>query len=634
MLLRTFTLMVCLLSSIHLQANTANPSLAWQQQADRLALHTHPVWLKLLHYEQDFTEQSGYRSAINSASFFQALDGYTQPKTELIANIQAFFLPVASDPDSHAQCRFPGRYLWLKQRIAESSPRGIRSPDDVICPAYNQWSDNNSITSLSVIYATGYLGNPASFYGHTFLKFNTTGATSSLLDKTINYGAVVPDAENPVTYIFKGIFGGYIGGFSEVDYYFQNNNYGENELRDLWEYQLNLKSDSTQLVVAHTWEVIKKEYTYFFFRKNCAYRMAELIEVIEDVKIITPHVVTMPQALIQSIEDAEVDGKPFVKAVKYHPSRQTKLYEKYLSLNTDEKELVHRIVSHPEQLNAPDFQQRPVLSKQLIVDTLLDYLQFIRSPEERATDVTTPFYRRVLKERYRMPPGEPALTKRTGSPPHQGRSPSLLQASVIHNAESGDGLLLSLRPAYYDVLDSDNSHVRDSALTMGKVELIRFEDQSLDLRSLTLVEIESINGAVTGLPQDNGSGWRLKAGLEQHDLACDSCLIVRGQAYYGYSRRISSNVLLGGYAGGQLQENVQNNGHARAAATLFTNFTIGPNLSARLQLDAIKALDGHQQEQYNIGIQARQRLGQNTDVRFSYQKDRAEEFTVTFGYYF
>ncbi|MCO4757119.1 MAG: DUF4105 domain-containing protein [Oceanospirillaceae bacterium] len=634
MLLRTFTLMVCLLSSLHLQANTADPSWAWQQQADRLALQRHPVWLKLLHYEQDFTEKSGYRSAIHSTSFFQAEDGYTQPNAELIADIQAFFKPVESDPDTHAQCRFPARYMWLKQQIVQGSQSTIQSPEDLICPAYSQWTDNNSVTSLSVIYATGYLGNPASFYGHTFLKFNTTGSASSLLDKTINYGAVVPDAENPITYIFKGIFGGYIGGFSEVDYYFQNNNYGENELRDLWEYQLNLKSDSTQLVVAHTWEVIKKEYTYFFFRKNCAYRMAELIEVIEDVKIITPHMITMPQALIQSITSAEVDGSPLVKAVNYHPSRQTKLYEKYLSLNADEKEIVHRIVSHPEQLDAPDFQQRPVLSKQLIVDTLLDYLQFIRSPEERATDVTTPFYRRVLKERYRMPPGEPNIIKRSGSPPHQGRDPSLIQIAVVHNSESENGLLLSLRPAYYDVLDSDNSHVRDSALTMGKIELIRSEDKGTDLRSLTLVEIESINGAVTGLPEDNGSGWRLKAGLEQHDLACDSCLILRGQAYYGYSRRISSNVLLGGYAGGQLQENVQNNGHARAVATLFTNLAAGSNLSARLHLDAIKALDGNRQEQYNIGIQARQRLSQNTDIRFSYQKDRAEEFALTFGYYF
>lgn len=629
MLLRIFALLACLILSLQLHANTTDPASAWQQQAQRLTLDSHPVWLKLLHYEKDTPLSSGYTSAIHSASFFNAADGMTNPKAELSATIQAFFTPPTDNADKHPQCQFPARYLWLKQQIPTQS-----GPEDIQCPAFNNWTDNNAITSLSVIYATGYLGNPASFYGHTFLKFNTLNNTSALLDKTINYGAVVPDAENPVTYIFKGVFGGYIGGFSEVGYHFQNNNYSENELRDLWEYQLDLTPDSTRLVVAHTWEILKKEYTYFFFRKNCAYRMAELIEVVEGINIITPHLVTLPQALIKNIQNARIEDRPLVKAIQYHPSRQTKLYEKYLTLNADEKQWVHQIVYSPDRLNDPAFQQRSVASKQLIIDTLLDYLQFVRSPKERAENITTPFYRKVLKTRYQLPPGAPDIAKHSGSPPHQGRNPSLLQTAVTHNSVLGSGLQISLRPAYYDVLDADNSHVRDSALTMGKLELVASESKDITLRSLTFVEIESINGAVTGLPEDNGNGWRLKVGLEQHDLACDDCLTLRGQAYYGYSKRVNAHLLLGGYVGGQLQENVQNNGHARAVTTLFTNLFASQSLSARLNIDAIKALDGNQQTQYNIGIYARQRLSQNTDIRVSYQKDRAEEFTLSFGYYF
>lgn len=43
----------------------------------------------------------------------------------------------------------------------------------------------------------------------------------------------MPDDENPVFYVFKGVFGGYEGGFSNTEYYHHNHNYGETELRDL-----------------------------------------------------------------------------------------------------------------------------------------------------------------------------------------------------------------------------------------------------------------------------------------------------------------------------------------------------------------------------------------------------------------
>lgn len=624
---------VLILLGVWLSLSTCNVSAAdteaWLQKAASLRLAEDPTWLKLGHYESGAAALSGYTSAIHSDSFFLSDIGQFDPRAELQATIGALYEPETPDSNSHAQCLFPARYLWLKRKLgSESAPR------EVPCPEFTQWTANNSISSVSVVYATGYLGNPASFYGHTFLKFNSSDESSEFLDAAINYGAVVPDGEDPIRYIFKGIFGGYIGGFSEVAYYFHNNNYGENELRDLWEYQLNLSQEDVRIIVAHAWEVLKKEYTYFFFRKNCAYRMAELLEVAEGVQVLRPHLMTMPQALIKAISTAEVKGEPLLRTVKYRPSRQVKLYEKYQTLSLEEQRLVHELVGGAVQLSDPAFQQRTVQSRQLIADVLLDYLQYIRSPEERAENVMSPFYRQVLRERYVLPPGVTTAKPWAGAPPHVGRAPSLVQLAATYNTVHEEGVRLTLRPAYYDVLDGDRSHIRDSALTMGQIVIENTRKQGARLRALTVVEIESTNGAVTGLPKDDGESWRIKAVLEPADLACSSCLIARGQAGYGYARRLGANLLAGGYIGLQLQEKYQDSGYMQVSLSAFANIFTGQNFSARVGIETLSSLDDDMHGHLQAALLTRYRLSQNADIRLSYRKDVAEEFTLSAGYFF
>lgn len=614
------------LTTCNVMADSAE---VWLQQAQQLRLAEDPTWLKLGHYESGAVSSREYISAIHSDSFFLSDAGSADPAAELVATIRSFYEPQPADSNSHAQCLFPARYLWLKTKLEPDY-----APKEVRCPEFAEWTVNNTISSISVVYATGYLGNPASFYGHTFLKFNSSEDGSEFLDSAINYGAVVPDGEDPVRYIFKGIFGGYIGGFSEVAYYFHNNNYGENELRDLWEYRLSLSPESVQLIVAHAWEVLKKEYTYFFFRKNCAYRMAELLEVAEGVHVIQPHLMTMPQALIKAIATAEVKGEPLLGEVKYRPSRQIKLYEKYRTLSDEEQRLVHQLVAGTVQISDPVFRQRSVASQQLIADTLLDYLQYVRSPEERATNVMSPFYQQVLRERYVLPPGQTHAKPWTATPPHTGRAPSLVQIAATYNTEHQEGVRLTLRPAYYDVLDGDSSHIMDSALTMGKVVFDNTRNQGARLRELTFVEIESINGAVTGLPKDDGESWRVKAVLESADLACSSCLILRGQAAYGYARRLNSDLLAGGYIGVQLQEDYQDSGHLLVSATAFTNLYTGQRFSARVSLETLGSLDGNSNGDLQAALVTRYRLSQNSDLRLSYRKHVAEEFVFSMGYFF
>jgi hypothetical protein len=623
MLLRIACVLICSLFSAVQASEPPKLDIAFLKE-----LVKDPMWIKLVHYEPSTASESGFTGAINSQDFYLSKNGKISPLSELRETISSLYLQ-ESAANSHTQCQFPARYLWLKKRLLNN----VALPKDIYCPAFNEWADNGLFKSISVIYVTGYLGNPASFYGHTFLKFNSDNDKSYSLDKTINYGAVVPDLENPIAYIYNGISGGYTGGFSEIGYYFHKNTYGDNELRDMWEYELNISLEDTNLIAAHAWEILKKDYTYFFFRKNCAYRMAELVELANGVKIINSKIVTIPQSLITAIYNVKVDAEPLVKAVVYHPSRQSTLYEKYLSLSLNEKAMVHEIVKDNHQLTDDRYQKMTIESKQKVIDTLLDYLQYSRSPEERTNNVVSQFYRKVLLERYRLPLGDNEVKNRMASPPHKGRSPSLIQVGVTRNSIYGDKTLFALRPAYYDVLDADKSHVADSVLSMGSVEVL-VHDNSLELSRLFFIDLESVNAAVTGLPGDNGNSWRIQMVLEPLDLSCKDCLTLKAKAYYGYSKRVSPEILVGGYFGGVLQDNVRNNGNLGVTTRVFSNISISENYGANIFVESLKTIDKNVENKYKYGVELRQKISKNSDIRLSYIHDQAEEVSVKLGVYF
>jgi hypothetical protein len=273
---------VCLFLSVSANASE-NQFELFAQKVINLQIFSNEKWIKLLHYEENKSNPSGLQSAISSDNFFLSEYGNIDPVSELRETIRGVFQEEDLDKSSHPQCRFRARYLWLNE-VLDFDPLSMPKAK---CEAYNKWAMEGDIDSISLLYATGYLGNPASYYGHTLLKFNSSHKLQSkLLDVSVNYGAIVPSGENPLSYIFKGMLGGYDGGFSHIEFYFHNHNYGELELRDIWEYELGFSNADVQLMVAHLWELMGKKNTYYFFRKNCAYRIAEILELAGDLKII------------------------------------------------------------------------------------------------------------------------------------------------------------------------------------------------------------------------------------------------------------------------------------------------------------------------------------------------------------
>lgn len=598
-------------------------------QADHIAkLAREPVWLKLLHFETSKWSSAGPESAIISPSFFLSPNGRTDSAAELFATVSGMFTPPTTEPNQHAQCRFRARYLWLKSKgILSGAP-------EVNCPDFKLFSSNESVQSISLVLATGYLGNPASYYGHILLKFNSQerdGGTD-LLDQSINYGAIVPENVDPVSYILNGVFGGYEGGFSHIQFYVHNHNYGENELRDLWEYQLDLSPQEVSFLTAHAWELIGKKYRYYFFRRNCAYRMGKILELIDGVNVVPNNFVyTIPQAIVQKVGEGNLDGRPLVKDIRYVPSRQSRFYKNYAALEDVEKQTLRSMIEGKRVVDVNSLGDLSLASKHNVLDTAMDYYQFIASQEDDQ-ELNHRYYE-ALAARYQLPilSTEVSSSFDENASPHRGRKPGLMRLGVLHNSALGDALNFDLRPAYYDALDAGPGHIRHGMLSMADLSLSISPDR-VNLRHFDIMSVESVRPSATGLNGDGGVSWKIKAGLERQNLTCNNCLVTRFQADRGYAFALGDNIFYSIYAGGALQENKHRQGNGFGRISMYTTYYADP-IRIQAGIEARRHFEGLDREEIVNSLTVRYAFATNYELRMHYEKNVSSEFTLGVGFY-
>lgn len=583
-----------------------------------------PGWLKLLHYKADNGSPTGLRSAVVSERFFLAPGGRDDPRAELLATVAAFAEPPPTDPDSGAHCRFPARALWLRNALGWPA-------HPPACPRFQAWAREDSTRSISLVFATGYLSNPASFYGHVLLKFNA-GHGSDLLNVSVNYGAIVPDNVDPVSYVVNGVLGGYDGGFSHIQYYFHDHNYGENEQRDLWEYELALEPEEARLLTAHAWELLGQKFRYFFFRHNCAYRMAELLEILEGVEVTPQRPWTIPQSLIQGIARSTRRGKPLLARVDYMPSRQSRFYARFTELDGPGRIAAARAVADAAYLHDADFTGRPVEWRTRVIDALIDYHAFRASPEAREQAALSPGHAAALKERFLLPPAADWRPLDTPRPPHTSRPPGMVRLGGVHSQPSGDGAVAAIRPAYYDPLDADGGHVPFSGLAMLNAEIFLYPSRIV-VRNVDFFRAESVSGAVSGLPGDRGRTWLLAAGVTQQSPACErDCLVARFRGAVGRSARLGSTGVAGATVGGTLQNDRNGEGAAHTQASAFSLLALG---KAMLQVQHTYSLplDGVLENRHSTEARVRVPFAGQNDVRLEYWRSGANELRLSVGWY-
>jgi hypothetical protein len=252
-------------------AQAATPVEAAVARARAAGLADLAGWQRLLHYRPSFW--GGVASDVGSGAFFLAPNGRDDPGAELDATLRAFYAPlVPGHEDAHALCRFPARRAWLDDRLRFDGPQHTPS-----CPALARYAAGLDADSVAVVYASNYLANPASSFGHLFLRLRRRHAPGPAADTAVDYAAEAK-TKNPVLYAAAGLTGGFTGYFRLERYDLEMREYLDDQGRDLWEYDLALTPGEVSLLVLHLWELTPSAIPFFYLTGNCAYQIVAALE--------------------------------------------------------------------------------------------------------------------------------------------------------------------------------------------------------------------------------------------------------------------------------------------------------------------------------------------------------------------
>ena len=507
-------------------------SISLIEQATQKHLASDPGWLALLHYKRGMWSglfSRAMASQVDDPAFFLAQDGAHDAEAELRADLRAFFAPQDEDEkDLHAQCLFPARWHWLKQRLA------IDDSHDVPCYRLQAFLQDFGDDGLSLIFPVMYLNNPGSAFGHTFLRFDDA-SRSPLLAQTLNYAAKVDHGDALPVYIARGVLGGYRGIFRTRPYFRTLEEYTNGENRDIWEYRLAFTREEIRQLARHVWEVKGMDFAYYFFRENCAYRLLALLDAVRPSLRLTSGTDFLFYAIPVDTVRA-LDARGLIVERHYRPSLASQLQD-FFQHHKGQAQAVLQLAGG--DMDALDAQGLTPVEKQAVLTAAWRLLQFRGESD-------LPRAGAILDALAQAPSGAPEsdggaarapvplLSVAEPAPPERGHASRRLAPGA--GRENGASWLgLRFRPALHDLIDAPAGYVRGADLNVFDIEARYFAaEQRFSLQRLRLFNITSISPVRAW---NRPLSWLVDTGFEQNRPE-------RG-------RRVQSFVLRGG-AGGSL----------------------------------------------------------------------------------
>ncbi len=432
-----------------------------------------PAWLKLVHYRPD-PLGGRHRSEADGVAFFLSPTGKFDPQAELEATIRALLAPPlgqdAKSLDAHPVCRFPARLFTLARELKLDLARvAVRS-----CPGFEKMLSEVQPGGVSLIFTSYFLNNPASAFGHTFLRIDKAGTFAmgkrrELLDYGIDFSADVTNS-NPIAYAVMGLTGMFQGTFKRVPYYYKVREYNDVESRDLWEYSLDFTPDQLVMLVAHVWEVGHTHFDYWYLGENCSYHILGLLEAVRpDLnlldKVSSP---VIPSATVQAL--FEVEG--LVRATKYRPALRTQLAARLETLSRREVSLVEALASNPNATLPSDLAQDRQIA---VYDAAADLID-VKFAKELLFDREGEGSRRkqILLERraqITLPSPQLDVDSRVDKAPERGHGPRRIGLSVGRDARNHLFIGTDFRLALHDLGDPSDGYLELSMMEFLPVRL-------------------------------------------------------------------------------------------------------------------------------------------------------------------
>jgi len=537
------------ISREHLQPTTQAADLAYADEligaSRRLGLSGRPAWHKLLHYQSTWSDS--LESEADGPSFFLAANGKVSPRAELEATLRGFFASVqagAPKDVQHPMCQFPARLLWLTRELHIDRAR-LPHP---ACERFAEFRTILDAASLTLVFSSYYLNNPASAFGHTFLLVNShkskTSEQRELLDFAINFSASA-DTTNAVAYAVKGIVGAFPGEFTRVPYYLQVRKYNDFESRDLWLYDLALSGDELEMLVAHFWELGSTWFDYFYMTENCSYHILSAIEAAVP-RLSFLDKTRVPVAPADTVKIVtETPG--LVTRVSFRPAIRAQVTERVRALHGGERDLASALAANPE---APWPARLPIERRVKVLDAATDVVD-MRYARELPFDLTGPGAQRkqhLLERRAELavPSGELHVPVPEDKRPERGHGSRRVGVAGGISTDGDPTLGVNARLTLHDLADPANGYPDYASLEFLPIsarvvfgqDRVRFRLD--DAQFVRIVSLSPQN------PFERKMSWKAQVGAVQlDDSGCHLCTAFRLSAGAGAALSTSGGGLLG-----------------------------------------------------------------------------------------
>lgn len=364
-------------------------------------------------------------------------------------------------------CRFPARYKFLSDNL------GLKI-DFSHCQDFQNFLSKSIGDSVSIVFATSYLGAPMSYFGHTFLKINKPN--NKFFSQTISYAAIVPEGTDILELIYKGISGGFKGIYLVAPYYKLLNKYNDIEQRSVIEYKLNLNQYEVERLLYHAYELLSVNKSYKYFKENCAYELLWLIEYAR------PDLELKAQLNVYVIPYEIVDlmfKNGLVSEVNETDALIEELYLVYNSLNTNEKKFFTKwrnIKNKVIELEQSNFSNETKNKLSYLINGYYDFL-FKRK------HVVLQDYEEIRQLKYKPFPIDHSKIKYAPKKSHK------IYFGVIKEKD-GMGVESIFTPVLYNRYEERDNNISINTLEFMSLHL-KYINSVLKLESFDVAKIES-----------------------------------------------------------------------------------------------------------------------------------------------
>jgi hypothetical protein len=603
-----------------------------QLQAQQKKLADARIWHLLLKYNKELF--GGFTSEADGMDFFNSPQGKTDPESELEATLASFFIPLSAvaEGKEHPQCNFPARFKWLNHELGFDRNR-LKIHE---CDRLNRWMQTLAPVGVTLVFASYFMNNPASMFGHTLLRIDSrrTGKGNNLMNYGANYAAV-PDTENGFLYAVKGLIGSFPGRFAIFPYYTKVQEYNNWESRDLWEYELKFTEDQLNTMLLHLWELGGTYFDYYYFQENCSYHVLSLLE------IANPNLRLKDSFFFSVIPTDTVKivmaQEGLVEQTVYRPSVLSQMNDKRRRMDNDEKQILKSMVQGDVTVDSPTFENLLPQSQALLLNAYMDYLQYWSMQEKSNNEVKIP--RSVLLARSRLQVTSDEDTKITGfsSRPDQGHGTDRFQLGIGHNKRESF-LEFAYRPAYHDLMAKDAGYDKDSEIIFMDFKLRYYlESERVRLDQAKFLSITSLN------PYDSlfaKPSWRAELAIDTlRDRNCNYCNSFKGTYGRGFSYRpdFFSPLLLYTFADlkAEFSDHLKQNFRLGGDTEVGMYFSITENLRIKLAGSYQVFLLGESKRFFTSHFITRYALSQDFDLRVKLNRyDQNNEGILSFNYFF